>query len=154
MTTNSELMSTVLMFARVPQKTIDRLAAIATERHYVEGSDIVTEGDSGIALYVIAEGTAAVVHAGEATPRATLKKGDSFGEMAIVDGRPRTATIRATSAVTCLALPRWDFIAEVRNDDTLAMELIGRMSARIRELERMVQELEAHGEELSHVEGV
>jgi CRP-like cAMP-binding protein len=65
--------------------------------------------------------------------------------MALVDGRPRTATIRATSAVTCLALPRWDFIAEVRNDDALAMELIGRMSARIREIEGRVQELEASG---------
>jgi CRP/FNR family transcriptional regulator, cyclic AMP receptor protein len=145
MPANSELISAVPLFARVPQKTIDRLAAIATERHYAEGMNIVTEGDPGIAMYVIAEGTADVVHAGEARPRATLKKGDSFGELALVDGRPRTATIRTTSAVTCLAFPRWDFIAEVRNDDSLAMELIGRMSARIRELEGRVQELEAGG---------
>jgi CRP/FNR family transcriptional regulator, cyclic AMP receptor protein len=145
MSVNSEIISGVPLFARIPQKTIDRLATIATERHYAEGANIVTEGDAGIAMYVIAEGTADVVHAGEATPRATLRKGDSFGEMALVDGRPRTATIRATSAVTCLAFPRWDFIAEVRNDDALAMELIGRMSGRIRELEGRVQELEASG---------
>ena len=143
MATNSEIMSSVPMFARLPKKTIDRLATIATERHYAEGTNIVTEGDAGIAMYVIADGTAAVVHPGEAEPRAMLHKGDSFGEMAIVDGRPRTATVRATTAVTCLALPRWDFIAEVRADDELAMELLTRMSARIRQLENLVQELES-----------
>lgn len=139
----TDIMSSVPMFARLPKKTLDRLAAIATERHYKPGTDIVTEGDAGIAMYVIADGSAAVVHPGEASPRATLNKGDSFGEMAIVDGRPRTATVRATTDVTCLALPRWDFIAEVRADDDLAMELLNRMSARIRELEGRVQELEA-----------
>jgi CRP/FNR family cyclic AMP-dependent transcriptional regulator len=142
MSSSSDLIATVPLFARCSAKTIERMAAAATERHFAEGTNIVTEGDSGVALYVIAEGTAAVVHAGEPVPRATLRKGDSFGEMAIVDGRPRSATIRATSAVTCLALPRWDFIAELRGDDQLAMELIGRMSARIRDLEGIVQELE------------
>ncbi len=140
---NNETLSTVPLFNRLPGKTIDRLAAIAIERHYAPGTEIVSEGDAGIAMYVIADGTAAVVHAGEADPRAVLHKGDSFGEMAIVDGRARTATVRATTDVTCLALPRWDFIAEVRADDELAMELLNRMSARIRELEHRVQELEA-----------
>lgn len=140
---STDIMSSVPMFNRLPKKTIDRLAAIATERHYSAGTDIVSEGDAGIAMYVIADGTAAVVHAGEADPRAVLHKGDSFGEMALVDGRSRTATVRATTDVTCLALPRWDFIAEVRADDGLAMELLNRMSARIRELEHRVQELES-----------
>lgn len=139
----TDIMSSVPMFSRLQPKTIQRLATIATERHYKAGTDIVTEGDAGIAMYVIADGSAAVVHAGEPDPRATLSKGDSFGEMAIVDGRARTATVRATTDVTCLALPRWDFIAEVRGDDDLAMELLNRMSGRIRELERMVQKLEA-----------
>lgn len=145
MSTATDLVSSIPLFARVPPKTAERIASIATERHYAPGTDIVTEGEPGVALYVIADGTADVVHAGEASPRATLRKGDSFGELALIDGQPRTATIRATSNVTCLAFPRWDFIAEVRNDDDLAMELISRMSTRIRELEGRVTELEGLG---------
>ena len=72
-----------------------------------------------------------------------MNAGNSFGEMAIVDGGPRTATITALTPVTCLALPRWDFIAEVRANGDFAMQLLEAMSARVRELEHRVAEFEA-----------
>ena len=79
-----------------------------------------------------------------ATPVRTLTRGDSFGEIAVIDGRARSATVRAAVPTTCLALTSWDFMAEVRSDSDLAVHLLKAMTARVRDLEARLAEAEAH----------
>ena len=61
-----------------------------------------------------------------------LTPGDFFGEMAVIDGRPRTATVVAEGRVDCLVLKQKDFKALLAGDATLAWNLLGSLAARIR----------------------
>ena len=136
-----ELLRCVPLFATLPKKTIERLDRIMVERRFPAGADIVKEGEGGIGFFLIVEGAVEVVRGQGATPLARFKKGDYFGEMALLDGHPRSATVRALEPTRCLVLPRWDFLAELRTNADAAIELLEVMSMRVRELEeRLVAE--------------
>ena len=61
---------------------------------------------------------------GKADELATLGPGDFFGEMALFEGFPRNATVRATEDTECLAMTRWDFTAEMKNHPEIAVGMI------------------------------
>jgi CRP-like cAMP-binding protein len=82
-----------------------------------------------------------VRHGEGATPVRALKRGDCFGEIAVIDGRARSATVRAAVPTTCLALTSWDFMAEVRSNIDLAVHLLKGMTARVRDLEARLAEV-------------
>ena len=134
----------VPLFAGLPKKTLERLDTGFVERHYPAGADIVTEDKGGIAFFVIVDGRAEVRHGQSATPVRVLKRGDCFGEIAVIDGRGRSATVRAAVPTTCLAMTSWDFMAEVRGNVDLAVHLLKVMTARVRDLESLRAEAEAH----------
>lgn len=95
------------------------------------GSVIVREGDPGDAFYVIARGTARVVRRGERGDEValnTLRAGDSFGEMALLEGTPRSATVRASGSVEAIRLDRAVFLALTRSHPEFRamFEAIGR----------------------------
>ena len=95
------------------------------------GAVIVREGDLGDAFYVVARGTARVVRSGERGDEVALnilRAGDCFGEMALLEGTPRSATVRATGPVEAIRLERGVFLALTRsNPEVRAMfEAIGR----------------------------
>ena len=73
-------------------------------RAFSAGEAIVTEGEPGVAMYAIAQGTVAVLR--QAQQVATMQEGDFFGEMALLSGAPRLATVTAQSDVVALAFPR------------------------------------------------
>lgn len=98
------------------------------------GTIIVREGDPGNAFYVVARGTARVVRSGERGDEVALnvlRAGDSFGEMALLEGTPRSATVRASGSVEAIRLERGVFLALTRsNPEVRAMfEAIGRHRA-------------------------
>ena len=134
----------VPLFAGLPTKTLERLDTGFVDRHYPAGADIVTEDKGGIAFFVIADGRAEVQHGESATPVRALKRGDCFGEIAVIDGRGRSATVRAALPTTCLAMTSWDFMAEVRGNIDLSVHLLKVMTARVRDLESRRAEAEAH----------
>jgi len=108
---HQELLASVPLFAKLNRKTLDRLDRIMVQREFPAGKDIVTEGDTGAGFFLIENGKVEVIHG--STLLATLGKGDYFGEMAMLDGRPRVASVRAVETTTCLVMTRWDFLAEV-----------------------------------------
>lgn len=137
---NTALIASVPLFAKLPEKTIARIDQLMVEREFPAGSEIVIEGEGGVGFFLIAEGRAEVTQkAGEAAVR-TLKRGDYFGELALLDGGPRTATVRAVDTVRCLVLTRWHFLAEVRTNSDLAVELLDSLSGRIRDLEARLEQ--------------
>lgn len=136
-----ELLRAVPLFATLPKKTLECLDRILVERRFPAGADIVKEGESGVGFFLITEGTVEVLRGPSAMSMARFKKGDYFGEMALLDGHPRSATVRALEPARCLVLPRWDFLAELRTNADAAIELLEVMSMRVRELEeRLVAE--------------
>lgn len=66
---------------------------------------------------------------------ATLRAGDFFGEMALFDSVPRSASVRASTPCRCLVLSRWDFLLEVRLHPALAIQMLAVLSPRLRALE-------------------
>jgi CRP-like cAMP-binding protein len=85
-----------------------RLAGSMSERTVAAGEDLVTQGSSAIAFFVILEGTASVIADGRQL--GTLTAGDHFGEIALIlPDVPRTATVRADTAVRVAGMSEWNF---------------------------------------------
>ena len=138
------LLASVPLFAGLPTSTLERLDRLFVERQYPAGADIVTEDKGAVAFFVVVDGRAEVRHGEGAPPVRALTRGDCFGEIAVIDGRGRSATVRAAVPTTCLAMTSWDFMAEVRGNIDLAVHLLKVMTARVRDLESLRAEAEAH----------
>ncbi|HXF52365.1 MAG TPA: cyclic nucleotide-binding domain-containing protein [Dehalococcoidia bacterium] len=136
MSATLDLLARVPLFKSLPRKTLQRLERIAVAREYKAGEDIVREGDRGAGFFLITQGKVEVLKGGSQLN--TLGAGEFFGEMALLDNHPRVATVRALEDTSCLALSRWDFVAELRANPDLAIEMLEAVSARLRQLEERI----------------
>ncbi len=142
MATATATLTSAPLFTQLSEKTREMVARSMRERSFPAGVEIVTEGEGGIGFFVIVEGAAEAIHPREARPRARLGPGAAFGEIALLDGGPRSATVRAVTDVRCAILTRWDFLAILRGEASVAVELLEALAGRIRALEGRIAELE------------
>jgi CRP-like cAMP-binding protein len=129
----SDLLRRVDLFAELRDK--DR-AAIARKMKLVdvaEGSQVTEEGGGAVGFHLILEGTADVVVQGER--RNALGPGDYFGEISLIDGLPRSATVTATSPMRTASLVAWDFMPIVHDSPEMVATLLKGLCARIRAAE-------------------
>jgi CRP-like cAMP-binding protein len=133
-----EMLAQVPMFRDLPKSALQRLDKISVTRKFRAGDDIVKEGDEGAGFFLITEGKVDVHRGG--TKLNTLGEGEFFGEMALVDHYRRSATVTAISDTTCLGMSRWDFVAELRANPDIAVEMLKVMSRRLREVERRLDD--------------
>lgn len=99
------------LFSAFPEAALEQILSSTSLRSYDEGDIIVTEGEEGSSLFLIVSGEVKVFTRGgrgEHVPLAELGPGDFFGEVSLLTGRPRTATITAKSQVTAIELARSD----------------------------------------------
>jgi CRP-like cAMP-binding protein len=96
----------------------------------------VQRGAKGSSFYVLAEGTANVQKGPSVRTIATLGPGAFFGELALLDGRPRSASVVATSPVTAIRIERPAFTALIRSEPVIALRVMEGLTRRIRELDR------------------
>ena len=101
----------VAMLSPLPMPAIDNLAAHVENTRVAAGQVVFRQGDAGDNFYVIEDGEADVVRDGRAV--STLGSGDCFGEIALLRDTPRTATVRARSALSLYSLARPEFILAV-----------------------------------------
>ena len=120
----------------------------ALGKEYDDGEVICRQGERGECMYVVQSGRARVLRedAGGDTPIGELAAGDVFGEMAIFDKQPRSATIRAQGAARVLTLDKRAFLRRVHEDPSLAFEILKKMSERIRTLNDEVLRLKHAGQ--------
>jgi CRP-like cAMP-binding protein len=104
-----ELLKRVPLFSRLDKKALQDVAHIADQLDLQAGKEMATEGDRGREFFVLLNGEADVTKGGEHVN--TMKKGDFFGEIALVTKMPRTATVTATSDVDVLVITERDFDA-------------------------------------------
>ena len=107
-----------------------RLAEVAGEVDYPAGSWIVRQGQIGTGLYVILSGKARVIRGSDEL--AELHEGEFFGELAVIDQQPRTASVEAVTDTACLALASWDLLSLLEQDSALSLNLIKGLTARLR----------------------
>lgn len=139
MSSTMDALTTVPMFRDLTKKALERLERIARQRSFSAGEVIVSEGDEGVGFFLITSGEVAVTKEGKEL--STLGANEFFGEMALLDNYRRSATVTATEATKCLALLRSDFIAELRSNADLAVEMLVLLSRRLRDADARL----AHG---------
>jgi hypothetical protein len=105
------LMRGLSLFATLPVATVENLALRAQTGDFAAGTDIIVQGDDAEGFYMIEEGTVEVFVDGDL--RREEGAGEYFGEIALLRGGTRTATVRAATPVTVLALARADFLAGI-----------------------------------------
>jgi CRP-like cAMP-binding protein len=128
-----ELIKHVPLFHGLNDKQMKTLANNFTERSFREGQELTAEGTGGAGFFVIESGEARVTVDGE--ERRTLGPGDYFGEIALIDGGLRTATITATSDGRSYGLTPWQFRPLVEENASIAWPLLEAMAKRTRELD-------------------
>jgi CRP-like cAMP-binding protein/di/tricarboxylate transporter len=136
----AELLTRIDLFAHLDRVALARLAACADAMPVDTGQDVCRVGESADGLYVIAEGSFGVYlprqpGVGE-TRVAQLRPGDFFGEMALLDDAPRSATVRAEGRGEVLRLERTRFEALLRKEPGIGLTVAVALSRRIRERER------------------
>lgn len=136
-----EALARAPLFSDLKGDLLDTLARSAKVRGFAPGELLVKEGEDATTFYVLCEGQAEVVkRLGEGGEQVIghLGEGDFFGEMALLDGFPRVASVRAVSDCECLVLARWDFLALVRSSPEVALGILPVLSRRLRECEEQL----------------
>jgi len=120
------------LFEGVSDAGIERLADCAARVECEPGQVLVLAGDAGTGMYVVLEGTVMVeLRRGFRTP---LGAGNFFGEIALlVPDSTRVARVRAGTAVSCLSIPRQDFLALVESEPGLALRMLRELARRLSE---------------------
>lgn len=117
------------IFAKLPKKQLAEVAALADEIDVDEGKELTTQGKPGREFFVLIEGTASVVRNGRKIN--TLGDGDFFGEISVVSGAPRTATVKAQTPVRALVLTQRDFRALLRRSPQIQEKILDALAERI-----------------------
>jgi CRP/FNR family transcriptional regulator len=116
-----ELLQHVRLFENVEDKDLARIAQSFKERTFQAGDVIAEEGSSGIGFFVIESGSATAKHADQEI--AKLGAGASFGEVALIDEGPRSATVIADTELKCWGLSAWEFRPLAETNATVAWNL-------------------------------
>jgi CRP/FNR family transcriptional regulator, cyclic AMP receptor protein len=128
----ADVLARLPLFAGMSAESLARLAEVAGEQHFDAGDFVVRQGQVGTGLYVILDGTATVVRGFDVA--AALGPGDFFGELAVIDQLPRAASVRAETALSCLAIASWDLLRLLDEDPALSRNLVKGLVARLREV--------------------
>ena len=128
----SSLLAAARLFDGVDAEGMDRIAAVAVEVEFPADHVIARQGEIGTGFFVIVDGHVRVVRDGETI--ATLGPGDFFGELSVLDGRPRVAQVVADGPVTCLALASWDFEAVLLAEPRVSLTILRGLAGRLRDL--------------------
>jgi CRP/FNR family transcriptional regulator/CRP/FNR family cyclic AMP-dependent transcriptional regulator len=134
----------VPLFSALDMESLERLAEVAHTRGFEAGAIIFHRGDPGQVLYVIQRGKVKIcltTPEGQEVSLAVLGPGECFGELALLDGQPRSADACALEPVTAAAIQRADFIAACMQHPLIAVQTMQVLSRRLRLTDEMVQDL-------------
>jgi CRP/FNR family cyclic AMP-dependent transcriptional regulator len=123
------------LFRGLSPATIQQVAALAIRRPYEQDTIIFSQGDPGDALYGVVTGKvriSASTREGKEMFLNIMEPGDTFGEIALLDGNPRTATATTTAACELMIIPRAQFLALLQREPALAIHLLQLLCQRIR----------------------
>jgi len=127
-----EVLGYVPLFRDLPKRHLKQLASLCDVADYMPDAAIVKEGEPGDAFYVVLKGQAKVTVHNRFVQR--LLPGDHFGEIAVLDGGERTATVRSETPMQLVILTRRDLMKALKADPSLSVNLLTELSRMIRRL--------------------
>ena len=125
------MLQEVPLFQDLTKRELKALVGHGKEVDHRAGKAITEEGQAGVGFHLILEGKA-VATTGD-TKIGDFGPGDYFGEMSLLDGEPRSATVRAETDVLTLAISAWDFSSLIEKYPTIARKMLVEMSRRLRQ---------------------
>ncbi len=131
-----ELLSKVGLFSGLNEDDLGRLAEFCVDLTFKKDETLIQQGDRGVGLYVISSGEVKIIKktaGGDELEVAHHGTGDFFGEMAVLDDAPRSASVVAVVDTACLFLSAWDFKARMKLHPEIAMEILPVVVKRFRE---------------------
>lgn len=124
----------VAIFRGLDEKELHRIVEVGKEVRFEPGK-VVAEQDGGAAgFHLILDGEVSVDVSGR--ERARLRSGQYFGEMSLIDGKPRSATVRAEAPTTTFALTSWQFLPLLDEYPSISRALLVELSGRLRRVEQ------------------
>ncbi len=140
-----ELLKGVELFSELSDEQLKLLANLVEVQNFNRDETVVLEGDDSVqALYLIASGSVQVYMTGvdgRETILSFLERGDFFGEMSLIDGEPRSASVRTVTDSQMLIIYREGFLSLVKQYPELAMSLLSEMSKRLRKANKQIGSL-------------
>jgi CRP-like cAMP-binding protein len=124
----------VPFFADMDRRQTEQIARLLKERHFAKDETVIMEGSGAAAFFIIDSGEATVSAKGLHIN--TLGPGDHFGEIALIDGGPRSATVIAASHLVCYGLTFWEFRPLIERNGTIAWKLLQALAKRLRAAEQ------------------
>jgi CRP-like cAMP-binding protein len=120
----------VPLFAGLDSKELEDIAGSMRERRFKAGDTVTQEGAGGVGFFVVEEGEADVTVGGES--KGSVGPGQYFGEIALINESPRTATLTARTDMLCYGMTPWDFRPLVESNSTIAWKLLTAMAEKMR----------------------
>jgi CRP/FNR family cyclic AMP-dependent transcriptional regulator len=127
---SSETLRKVPLFAGLDDKELGQIASNMRERRYKAGDTVTQEGSGGAGFFVVEEGEADVNVGGQA--KGSIGPGDYFGEIALINDSPRTATLTARTDMLCYGMTPWDFRPLVETNSAIAWKLLTAMAEKMK----------------------
>ena len=127
---SKEMLKKVPLFAGLDDRELAEIAATMKERRASAGETVLEQGAGGAGFFVVDEGEAEVTVDGQ--PRGTIGPGDYFGEIALLTGSDRTASVTARTDMVCYGMTSWDFKPLVESNSTIAWKLLTAMAEKLR----------------------
>ena len=126
----TNVLAEVPLFAGLGERQRRKVASLAGIRRFADGAPLARHGEPGDALYVVLDGTVSVRRRGR--PTRTLGIGSIVGELALLDGGPRTASVVAEGEVVTLTVPASRFRTLLRSEPAIAIGIAEELARRLR----------------------
>jgi CRP/FNR family transcriptional regulator, cyclic AMP receptor protein len=133
MTVPDTVLRGVPLFSGMTDRALDAIADLASEATFEVDDELVRQGEPGDSFLILRSGSAQVVKDGQAIRE--LGPGDFLGEISLIDGGPRTATVKASEPISALVIGREDFGTLLERHPAVRLELLMALTARIRQTE-------------------
>ncbi len=121
----------VELFAGMDRRQAEQIGRLLKERRFAKGENVIVEGTGGAAFFMIVSGEATVSSKG--AHLAILGPGQYFGEVALIDGGPRSATVTAATDLVCYGLTFWEFRPLVEGNGTIGWRLLQALAKQLRD---------------------
>ena len=140
-----DLLKGVELFSELNEEQLGMIANLVIVKNFNRDETVVLEGDDSVqALYLIATGSVQVYMTGidgRETILSFLERGDFFGEMSLIDGEPRSASVRTVTDAKLLVIHRESFLSLLRKTPEIAMALMSELCMRLRKANRQIGSL-------------
>lgn len=131
-----DMLGATPLFSGLSRKELETILTTAREVDHPAGRAVVAEGSEGVGFHLILAGSATVTQRDRRLR--TLGPGDSFGDIALIDGGARSATVTADTPLRTLSLASWEFKPLLETNAQIAYKLLVELCRRLREAEERV----------------